>query len=119
MHHVGMGMRTAGITGMAAVLAVAIAACSSAPAQPPTPQVVAQNLHATGFTDCGPAPIGGVTDSGTAYLNAERIGIDTFPGADVRDNWEKASRDFGIVPFAQGDTWVAYKAVDQKARGCG
>ncbi len=86
--------------------------------QPVTPQQVATELKATGFTDCGPAPTGGVTDSGTAYLGSERIGIDTFPSPDIRDGWKKVSAGFGIAPFAQGNTWVAYKAVAQHAKGC-
>ena len=86
--------------------------------QPPTPQQVATTLHATGFTDCGPAPGGGVTDHGTAYLRSERIGIDTFPGPGIRDSWKKVAAGFGIAPFAQGTTWVAYKATAQHAKGC-
>jgi hypothetical protein len=87
-------------------------------AAPPAASAVARLLHAAGFTDCGPAQGGGVTDSGTAYLDGKRIGIDTFPGADVRDRWEKTARNFGVVPFRQDSQWVAYVAVDQNAKGC-
>jgi hypothetical protein len=84
-----------------------------------TVQQVATGLGATGLADCGPAPLGGVTDSAVAYLDAkgEYIGIDVFPDAVVRQDWEKSSASFGISPIAHGDAWVAYKAVSQSA-GC-
>ena len=87
-------------------------------ATPPAAGDVARLLHAARFTDCGPAPGGGVTDSGTAYLDGKRIGIDTFPSADVRDRWEKAARGVGVAPFRQAPQWVAYRAVDHDAKGC-
>jgi hypothetical protein len=70
-------------------------------------------------TDCpGEGTAVGVTDAGTAYLGAERIGIDIFPTTAVRDAWKKASANFGVIPIAQGADWVAYKALDQTATGC-
>ncbi len=80
---------------------------------------VAALLHAARVTDCpGSGSLVGVTDSGFAYLGSERIGINTFPGPDIRDRWVTAVRNFGVMPFAQGSTWVAYKAVDQTAKTC-
>jgi hypothetical protein len=87
--------------------------------QPPSVRQVAAQLHLTGLTVCGPAPLGGVTDSGVAYRHGERIGIDTFPGPAQRDKWKKLSAGLGVAPFAQGTDWVAYKATDQSAKGCG
>ena len=109
----------------ALILAVLLpAACSSAPAvtslpQPPTASAVAAQLGATGFTDCGPAELGGVSDYGTAYKGSERIAIDTFPGPAQRDSWKKAAAPFGIAVAWQGATWVAYRAPHQAAHGCG
>jgi hypothetical protein len=111
--------------------AIVIAACGgSSPAsppagpvatvaQPPTVAQVAASVHATAVTDCGPAPAGGVTGSGTAMLGAERITIDIFPGPGARDSWKKIGAQLGIAPFAQGPDWVAYKSVSQTGRGCG
>ena len=60
------------------------AASSIAPvqtlSQPTSVGQIAAQLHLTGLTVCGPAPLGGLTDSGVAYRGRERIGIDTFPG---------------------------------------
>ena len=87
--------------------------------QPTSVRQVAAELHLTRLSVCGPAPAGGVTDSGVAYRGSERIGIDTFPGPAQRDAWKKLSANFGVAPFAQGRDWVAYKATDQSAKGCG
>ena len=116
------------ITAAAVLTAPLLAACSSSPAAPaqsapavPGPQSAAQiarQAGATGFTDCGPAPIGGVTDSGAAYMHGKRVGIDTFPSAKQRDTWLATAADFGIVPSQKGDTWVLYISVNQKAKGC-
>jgi len=86
--------------------------------QPPSASSVAQQLGLTGFTDCGPAPTGGVTDSGTGLKGSERIGIDTFPSQDVRDTWIKTAAKLGVVPAWESGTWVAYKALTQSAKGC-
>lgn len=118
--------------GTAAVAVLALAACSSGGStassgvgpvttvqQPPSASAVASALHITGFTDCGPAPTGGVTDSGTAYKGSERVGIDTFPSQDIRDGWIKTAAKVGVVPAWEGTTWVAYRATKQSAKGCG
>jgi hypothetical protein len=86
---------------------------------PPTLSQVAAELHATRVTDCGPAPAGGVTDSGIAHLGSERIGIDLFPSPDIRDGWKKLAAGFGIVVIAQGPTWAAYNASIQVGPACG
>jgi hypothetical protein len=86
--------------------------------QPPTVQQISATLKATNTVECGSAPLGGVTDMATAYLNGKRIGIDTFPSATVRDNWKTTSATFGISSFAEGPTWVAYIATDQASKGC-
>jgi hypothetical protein len=118
------------ITTAAAVLAVPLfAACSAGPAAPsgsapsfPAPQSAAQvarQAGATGFTDCGAAPAGGVTDAGTAYMDGKRMGIATFPSSGQRDTWLQTVASFGIVPSQEGATWVLYIATDQAAKGCG
>jgi len=108
--------------GLAVAVTMTLAACSSSDPgelpQPPTAAQVAAQLHLTGFTDCGPLPLSGVTDSGTAYRGAKRIGLDTFPGQDERDNWEDTALQLGIVPLYQDSTWVAYVAVYQSGEGC-
>jgi hypothetical protein len=68
---------------------------------------------------CGAAPGGGVSDSGTAYRGATRVGIDTFPAQAVRDKWIKTAQGFGVVVLQEGSTWVLYRATDQHAKGCG
>src|SRR5215469_12975659 len=91
---------------VAATLALADCASTAARTRVATPSSardVAAVLHAGGFSDCGPRPLGGVTDSGTAYLGGHRIGINTFPGPDIRDQW-KTARGFGVVPFEEGPT---------------
>lgn len=109
---------------MAIGLIFAVAGCGSSSGQaehlpqPTTVRQVAGQLKATGLAMCGSAPGGGVTDSGTAYLGRERIGIDTFPGSSQRDSWKKTAAGFGVAPFEQGPDWVAYKATDQTAKGC-
>jgi hypothetical protein len=80
---------------------------------------VAQEAGATSFTDCGAAPMGGATDTGTAYLGGKRVGIDTFPSSRQRDTWLQTAENFGIVPSQKGATWVLYIATDQTAKGCG
>lgn len=99
------------------------AGCAGAPAvtslpQPPTASAVAAQLGATGFTDCGPAALGGVSDSGTAYKDGERIDIDTFPGTAQRDSWKTATASLGIAVAWQGATWVAYRTPRQAGTGC-
>jgi hypothetical protein len=101
-----------------AALAAGAAACSSSPQAPPTARQVAGMVAASGFTDCGPHPAGGVTDSGTAILDGFRVGIDTFPGTAQLTAWEQAAADLGVVPWHQGSTWVVYKAVTQAGGGC-
>jgi hypothetical protein len=106
---------------VAATLALADRASTAAPhpvATPSSARDVAAVLHAGAFSDCGPRPLGGVTDSGTAYLGGHRIGINTFPGPDIRDQWKKTARGFGVVPFEEGPTLVAYRSLDQQAKGC-
>lgn len=98
--------------------AVALTLTGGHPAAVTGPAQVAALMSATGFTDCGPHPLGGVSGSGTAYLAGARIGIDTFAGPAQRDSWLQVSADFGIVPLRQGANWVAYKATDQTAKGC-
>jgi hypothetical protein len=106
--------------GMLLALAACGSSASSVQVLPRLPSAasVAREVKASGFTDCGSAPGGGVTDSGTAYLNGKRIGIDTFPSARVRDHWKATAGDFGVVVTMQGPTWVVYNAVDQKATRC-
>jgi hypothetical protein len=110
---------------LGAVSLVSLAACSSGSTtsqvqvtqlpQLPSASAVAKQLGFTGFTDCGPSPLGGVTDAGTAYKGSVRYGIDTFPAADIRDGWKKTAAKLGIAPLWQGTTWVAYKALKQIA----
>lgn len=105
------------------VAVLLLCACSGAPAvtslpQPPTASAVAAQLGATGFTDCGPAALGGVSDSGTAYKGSERIDIDTFPGPVQRDSWKKAAAPLGIAVAWQGASWVAYRTPLQSGHGC-
>jgi hypothetical protein len=106
------------------VLLASLAACGtggsssvSTPPQPPSASQVAAQIGASSFKDCGPAPLGGVTDSGKARYQGKWIGIDTFPGKSVRDTWAATAAKFGIVPLMETDTWVMYKATTQ-AGGC-
>lgn len=79
---------------------------------------VASSLGAVSAISCGPAPLGGVSDSGTAMLGPVRIGIDVFPSSVQRDAWKTSAASLGISPMAQGSQWVAYKALNQHATGC-
>ncbi len=106
---------------LAAAGIMMLAYCAGSPAapQPVTAQSVAAQLHLTGFTGCGPVPTGGVYDSGTAYQGSMRVGINTYSSPSVRDDWELAAGYMGVIPFAYGPQWVAYKAVNQHVTGCG
>jgi hypothetical protein len=126
------------ISGLAAALA--LAGCSSGAASTgaqqhpaasssvqwmPTPDLptvaqVAAEMGATKVTDC-PGQDGGlfgVADVGTAYLGAERIGINVFPSGTLRDSWKAMSAGMGVIVVAQGTDWVAYKALSQTGTGC-
>lgn len=127
------------ISGLAAA-AVALAGCSSGAASTvaqqdpaasssvqwmPTPKLptvaqVAVEMGATGATgNCGGGAVVGVTDSGTAHLGGERIGINIFPTDTLRDSWEKGiAANVGVIVVAQGQDWVAYKALNQTGTGC-
>jgi hypothetical protein len=87
------------------------------PPQPPTVTQVAAMIHASGGSSCGPAIGVGVVDDGVAYVPGEKIGIDIFANSTVRNNWEKMSANFGVVPLEQGPDWVAYRALSQ-TKGC-
>ena len=119
-------MSRAWIAAAALAAAAGLAACGGTSSPSPVGQVtrnpapavptiaqVASALHATGATDCGRAPLGGVVDSGTAYLGSERIGIDTFAGSPARNAWLKVAASAGVVPLAQRTDWVSYKALSQ------
>ncbi len=122
---------------LAAVVVLAAAACSgadssgtapgSAPptaasprqlAQPPSARQVAAQIGATRFTDCGPAPLGGVQDNGTAWYGGYKLGIDTFAGATQRNAWLRVAADAGVSPLFEGPDWVAYRAVTQDGGSC-
>jgi hypothetical protein len=133
-----MKIKKLAVAGLLSVAALSAAACSSSPsitpatvaspsststaiqklAIPPTAGQIASEIHATGFTDCGSAPLGGVVDAGMAKLDGKRIGIDTFANASVRDSWEATAAKLGVVPFEQAATWVVYTAVSQTGTGC-
>jgi hypothetical protein len=120
-----MSARAVGVLAIAALAGCASGATSSAGVQylpqPKTPTVkqVAAELHATGAVDCPGEGAGvGVTDAGTAYLGKERLGIDVFPTAALRDSWKAMSAGVGVVVIAQGQWWVAYKALSQTGKGC-
>jgi hypothetical protein len=104
-------------------LCVALAGCGtahSAPPPPPAPAAqVASALRLTGFADCGARPVAGVSDSGTARDGSVMIGIDTFAGLMARNTWEQQAGAFGMTPWQQGATWVAYRAQDQSGKACG
>lgn len=80
---------------------------------------IASLVGAVGFVECGPAPFGGVSDWGVARLNGVIVGIDTFPGSDIRDRWETAVRSFGIAPIRSGERWVVWRALNQTSPSCG
>lgn len=110
---------------LAASALFALAACSSGSSssitqvpQPPSATSVAQQLGLTAFTDCGPAPLGGVADSGIGYKDSVRYGVDTFPSQDIRDTWLKSAAHLGVVPLWEGTTWAAYKTATQAVKGC-
>jgi hypothetical protein len=115
----GPALLVGGLAMAGALAGCATGTASSTSAAASVAQVAAE-LHATGVTDCpGEGIAEDVTDAGTAHLGAERIGIDIFGSAMARNTWEAASAAaVGIVPLAQGDYWVAYKALDQTATGC-
>ncbi|MGH3300382.1 MAG: hypothetical protein ACRDOK_01665 [Streptosporangiaceae bacterium] len=95
------------------------AAAVTHPAQPPTVTTIAQIVGATGVDpNCGPAPLGGVTSSGTGFIGTERIGIDVFPNTAVRNSWAATAANFGIVPQTEGADWAVYKSIEQTATGC-
>ena len=108
------------LTLSGAVVLAAIAGCGgqAAPAQPPDIHQIAARAGATQLSVCGAAPGGGVSDSGVAYRGATRVGIDTFPTQAVKDKWIKTAQGFGVVVLQEGSTWVLYRAVDQRAKGC-
>ena len=127
-------MRARRAAGAAACAAVALAAAgcggsapagSAAPAAgtavaaPPAASAVAAEIGAAGFTDCGPAPLGGVTDGGVAELDGKRVGIDVFPGQPERDAWLATAAKLGVAPFRESADWVAYVAVTQAGPACG
>jgi len=119
-------MKTPRIRALAiAATLIPLAACAgngsgnSLPANP-TPSQIAQANHLTQFADCGPAPLGGVTDTGVAYdQTGKRFGIDTFPTKTQRDQWLTTAEQVGVAPRSEGDTWVLYSATDQATKGCG
>jgi hypothetical protein len=86
------------------------------PALPPTARQVAQQIGATGFTECGKALLYS-TDSGTAYIGREKIGINTFGNQKARDAWLNDAEPLGVTAFRESSTWVAYVALSQSA-GC-
>lgn len=88
---------------------------------PKTPTIaqVAAQMRATGASgNCGGGAGVGAAATGTAYLGKERIGIDVFPTAALRDSWRTASVSLGVVVIAQGEWWVAYKYLSQTGTGC-
>lgn len=108
--------------GLAALTAGAAGCGGNQPGPPPQPPSVHQVAAQTGakrLSDCGPAPGGGVSDSAVAYRGATRVGIDTFPTQAVRDKWIKTAQGYGVVVLAEGSTWVLYRAVNQRGKGCG
>lgn len=116
---VAIAMLSAG-TGTALAMTSTRAPAAGTPAvltQPPSAAAVSSQLHLTGFTDCGPAPLGGVTDSGVAYSGSVKYGIDTFPAVTERNTWVQTAAQFGVVVDTETATWVLYSATDQ-AKGC-
>jgi hypothetical protein len=116
------GAAAAGLTALAlAGCGTAATATSSPPSakpggiiatiiQPTTAAQAATQLGATGYTDCGSAPGGGVITSGIAQYKGKQIGIDAFATAQIRDAWLKTVASFGVVAWLEGSTWVAYLA---------
>jgi hypothetical protein len=97
-------------------------ACSSAGSvqvvpQPVTARQAATMIGATGYTDCGPAPGGGITSSGIAVYHGAVYGFDAFADDSSRDAWVQTVKAFGIVPRLKGHSWVAYLPVG-KGLGC-
>lgn len=131
-----MSARVIGGLAMAAALAgCASGATSSAGVRPrpatsasvqwiaapktPTMARIAAEMHATGVSDhCGGGEAFGVTDSGTASLGKERIGINVFATAALRDSWRTTTASMGVIIVAQGRWWVAYKDLSQTGTGC-
>jgi hypothetical protein len=132
--------RSAAALTATALTAVTLAACgasaASTAAQPhpstsssvqwipaatlPTVPQVAAEMGATGAVgNCGGGTAVGVIDSGSAYLGKERIGINVFASDTVRNTWETGiAANVGAVIVAQGQNWVAYKALNQTGTGC-
>jgi hypothetical protein len=128
------------ISGLAAAAALALAGCSSGAAStgaqqhpvpsgsvqwltaPKTPTVaqVAAEMGANGVTDCHGGGEGvGAADTGTAYLGKKRLGINVFPTDALRNSWETGvAASAGVTVVAQGQDWVAYKALNQAGTGC-
>lgn len=108
----------------AAAAAAAVTACSSGvpsvsvhtPPPLPSARQVAAALGYSRFTGCGHPKLL-VVEAATAWKGGVKYGIDTFASPVVRDRWEKAAANLGVVPVRYGRTWVAYRAGSQKA-GC-
>jgi hypothetical protein len=135
-----MRIKRGGATAISILAVAALAGCASGAASsagvrsgpaasasvqylpaPKTPTVkeVAAELHATGVTgNCGGGAGVGAVETGTASLGKERIGIDIFPTAALRDSWRATSASLGVTLIAQGRWWVAYKDLSQIGTGC-
>jgi hypothetical protein len=89
-----------------------------APKTPAMAQIAAE-MHARLVADhCGGGEAFGVIDSGTVILGKERVGVNVFSTAALRDSWRTTSASMGVVVVAQGEWWVAYKALSQTGTGC-
>jgi hypothetical protein len=86
------------------------ASAISTVAQPVTARQAAQRIGATGYTDCGPAPGGGIISSGVARYHGHMIGIDAFVTNAARDAWLQVAAGFAVAPWIKGTSWVAYMA---------
>jgi hypothetical protein len=85
----------------------------------PTVKQVAAEMHATrAVGNCGGGAGVGAVETGTANLGKERIGIDIFPTAALRNSWETTSASLGVVVVAQGEWWAAYRDLSQTGTGC-
>jgi len=100
------------VTGAAAL---ALAGCGTAaysvPPQPPDAAQVARILGATGFKAMAAGVSIGVVSGGTAIWHGKLIGIDTFASHAALQDWLPAAEELGVVPSAEGATWVAYPSV--------
>lgn len=109
------------LTGCSASLHVssnpspAPASAVSTVAQPVSARQAAQQIGASGYSDCGPAPGGGIISSGLARYHGKMIGIDAFVTDADRDAWLQVASGFGIAPWIKGTAWVAYVAA---GKGC-